>query len=377
MKATLKAGSAPTGRHNNPLSEEIRNEKIVHGLTIPILEQYNPKNDPRSHLTLYETRMEGHGHNENMLAKIFPSTLKPEALTWWSSLEEGSIKSYSQLVELFLKRFERSVKRKRPVSYLGFVVQQKNEDVRDFLIRFSSAVDEVEKHSVAVRVSQLYANTTNWRLRNLLSEEKITTEHRLEEICEKIVYAEHFQKNLLIRKHEDKGKGKGKAPVDQAEPMDVDPTDKPEPEEGQPKPFEKKNKNKFQNQERNDRDDGRPLPDRYNEYTPLTRPRSEILAFLSNKGYDIRWPRPMPNTKKTRTSNEYCEFHKGRGHTTKKCAFLKNEVEQYARNKLLDGFAVNVFDASRHERTEQARNERNNDRAPGATTSASSRRISR
>ena len=37
MKATMEARSAPTGRHNNPLSEEIRNEKIVHGLTIPVL----------------------------------------------------------------------------------------------------------------------------------------------------------------------------------------------------------------------------------------------------------------------------------------------------------------------------------------------------
>ena len=212
MKATLEARSASTGRHNNPLSEEIRNDKIVHGLTIPVLEQYNPKNDPRSHLTLYETRMEGHGHNENMLAKIFPSTLKPEALTWWSSLEEGSIKSYSQLVEVFLKRFERSVKRKRPVSYLGSVVQQKNEDVRDFLIRFSTAVDEVEKHSVAVRVTQLYANTTNRRLRFLLSEEKITTKQKLEEIYEKIVYAEDFQKNPPIRRNDDKNKGKGKEP---------------------------------------------------------------------------------------------------------------------------------------------------------------------
>ena len=92
-------------------------------------------------------------------------------------------------------------------------------------------------------------------------------------------------------------------PDDQAEPMDTDPTNKPDHHEEPKKPFEKKKK-KFQDRNRSDREDGRNPPDRYSDYTPLTRPRTEILAYLTKKGYDIRWPRSMPDSKKSRTSNE-------------------------------------------------------------------------
>lgn len=108
----VKAHEKVNLRAPNPLSSEIRKEKKHPDSTILNLEHYYGDSYPVGHLTRYGSKMETNGLNDNMKALNFSTTLFGEAKDWWTSLPEGSIKSYTDIVSLFLKRFEKAKKRK-------------------------------------------------------------------------------------------------------------------------------------------------------------------------------------------------------------------------------------------------------------------------
>ncbi|KAJ0455039.1 hypothetical protein HanIR_Chr15g0746711 [Helianthus annuus] len=60
-------------------------------------------------------------------------------------------------------------------------------------------------------------------------------------------------------------------------------------------------------------------------FTPLTKTPSEILATERAKGSFLRPPPIKPGPKAQ--PNEYCDFHKGFGHRTDDCMYLKREIE--------------------------------------------------
>lgn len=171
LSKMVKAHEKVTLRAPNPLCDEIRRERKCPNSTIPNLEHYYGDTCPVGHLTRYESQMETNGLNDNMKALNFCSTLFEEAMDWWTSLPNGSIKCYADIASLFLKRFEKAKNRKRSVEHLAGVIPKEHEDLRTFLDGFNTEVRQVEPHSVKERVRHLYANTYNNDLRRKLSNE--------------------------------------------------------------------------------------------------------------------------------------------------------------------------------------------------------------
>lgn len=62
-------------------------------------------------------------------------------------------------------------------------------------------------------------------------------------------------------------------------------------------------------------------------YTDLRHNRKEILASILHESYLI-WPEQARDTEYTRSSNEYCHFHRQTGHNTNDCTTLRNEIER-------------------------------------------------
>ena len=59
--------------------------------------KYNGVGDQRMHIVVFEELACIHLKDNDMLARLFPSSLGKEAFEWFYSLEDQSITSYSQL----------------------------------------------------------------------------------------------------------------------------------------------------------------------------------------------------------------------------------------------------------------------------------------
>ncbi|XP_022041064.1 uncharacterized protein LOC110943634 [Helianthus annuus] len=78
----------------------------------------------------------------------------------------------------------------------------------------------------------------------------------------------------------------------------------------------------------------------YDNFTPLTKTPSEILATERVKS---SFPRPPPIKPGPKSQpNEYCDFHKGFGHKTDDCIYLKREIEAAVKTGKLAHFVKEI-----------------------------------
>jgi Ni/Co efflux regulator RcnB len=94
-----------------------------------------------------------------------------------------------------------------------------------------------------------------------------------------------------------------------------------------PRPTKKKDKG--------DRSDCPSYKPKFNDYTPLTLPRSDILAILDE---EQPLPRPQSYRNKKKDEGSWCQYHRTRGHHTDQCKQLKDLIESKARQGELDNY---------------------------------------
>ncbi|XP_020589399.1 uncharacterized protein LOC110030814 [Phalaenopsis equestris] len=74
------------------------------------------------------------------------------------------------------------------------------------------------------------------------------------------------------------------------------------------------------------------------EYTPLNTSHANILMAIKDE-QAIKWPNPLkPNTG---NQEQYCHFHRSRGHTTEACKLLREEIERLIQQGYLGRFIEN------------------------------------
>ena len=66
---------------------------------------YDGKTDPVEHVSYYIQMMSLHTHNDALMCKVFPSSLRPIALRWFNGLRKGSIHSFAELIQEFGVQF--------------------------------------------------------------------------------------------------------------------------------------------------------------------------------------------------------------------------------------------------------------------------------
>ena len=97
------------------------------------------------HITRYIRHMEVLGASEEVMARCFPLYLSDLAALWFRQLETGSIRTWSELVDCFMRQLRVHVTRPKSVMTLASIKQRVGESIKDFLLRFNVTMTSVDR----------------------------------------------------------------------------------------------------------------------------------------------------------------------------------------------------------------------------------------
>ena len=124
---------------------QIRQEPFPKGFTLPRdTPKYNGATKPEDWLTDYTAAVGIAGGNKRVAVHYAPLMLKESARTWLNSLPEGSINSWLDFEEVFVRNFTGTYQRPGRPRQLSLCVQKKDESDRDYLTRWSSLHNSCE-----------------------------------------------------------------------------------------------------------------------------------------------------------------------------------------------------------------------------------------
>ncbi|XP_043694230.1 uncharacterized protein LOC122644934 [Telopea speciosissima] len=292
-QATLDAYSL-VGRH--PYPPEIMTAPLPVGFKPPPFDRYDGTIDPTDHINYFNTMMTMYDGTEIVSCRVFPSSLKGAATSWFSWLPPNSSTSFAQLCRAFVTHFQSSMKHKKTTVNLLSVKQRSDKSIRSYVSRFS-------KESLDVR--DLYEAIAHTTMSNGLAHEDLIKDlaqkptKSMVELLDRCNEFSNMEDVLQARKgNESKSETKRSSTGD------------------------RKDEKRTRTDRRAERTDRARSPD----YTPLNTSRKEILMQIQDGGY-IRRPRPM-QAGSSRNPNKYCLFHKDNGHDTEDCYQLKREIEE-------------------------------------------------
>ncbi|XP_061351307.1 uncharacterized protein LOC133296362 [Gastrolobium bilobum] len=132
------------GQYNDsPFVDEIVDAPFPKNLNLSEIPKYGGAQDPQVHLDAFDTAMYIKGIQEPLITRLFATTLKGVAKSWFSSLPAGSIRSFEELGGRFLLNFATSKKQPKSEFVLGKIKQQPGETLQKYLDRFKMAALQV------------------------------------------------------------------------------------------------------------------------------------------------------------------------------------------------------------------------------------------
>ncbi|GKV49152.1 hypothetical protein SLEP1_g55918 [Rubroshorea leprosula] len=262
----------------HPLNTNITLEPYPAGFRIPQLETYDGTKDPDDHLHAFYSCMQAQNASDALMCKIFPSTLRGNARTWYYSLPPRSISSYTEMASAFATKFSSRRLIRKTTSELMRVKQRDGESLKNYMSRFNDAVLEVSSFDQAVGITAVISCLKHDRFRDSLIKHAATTFSEVNDRSLKFITAEEY-----------------------ALAQNPPPTKNQNPEW---------------------RDDN---------------PSRKRIIGIKNK-MDLRRPGLMKAAAASRDHTRYCDFHQDHGHTTEQCNSLKFELESLAQKGMLNEY---------------------------------------
>ncbi|CAL1379514.1 unnamed protein product [Linum trigynum] len=273
---------------------------------IPPLPTYDGTADPDDHLNNYFTKMQLYNSTDATLCKVFPSTFAGVVLDWYHQIEEGRIEGFEQFAAMFLAKFASRKRRTLTVGALFKIKQKEGETLREFYERWipvAMAVKDVHPSVLGVILEEC---TTSEELCRALSKKDVVSTEDLDRRVQKVIVLEE----TLAARRADRRRSRG--------------------EEGEgvrrqaPNPRSTYVGAPFGSARKNDQ--GRPTP-RANPFTELNDSPKNVLQYVKDKGYHVRWPGPMRGQPNPQNLDRYYDFHRERGHNTVDWYQLKTELQ--------------------------------------------------
>ncbi|XP_050875847.1 uncharacterized protein LOC127079503 [Lathyrus oleraceus] len=84
----------------------VPNVKILMKFKVPDFEKYKGNSCPLSHLVMHARKMSTHTANDQLLIHYFQDSLSGAALKWYMGLDSGSVRTFNDLSEAFVRKYK-------------------------------------------------------------------------------------------------------------------------------------------------------------------------------------------------------------------------------------------------------------------------------
>ena len=102
----------------SPFTRHIERATLPRQFQQPAFILYNGNTDPVENVSQFNQRMAIHSKNEALMCKVFPSSLGPVVMRWFSGLKANFVDSYRQLTQAFGSHFVTNSRAPQPLSAL-------------------------------------------------------------------------------------------------------------------------------------------------------------------------------------------------------------------------------------------------------------------
>jgi hypothetical protein len=139
-----------------PLTERVKAYPMLDKFKMPRIKKYDGNGDPQEHLEAFREHLVLHGTPDEIACRAFPLTLKGVAKDWFTGLPPKSVGTFKELGRLFLTQFLATRKRKKDLTCLLTLRQDKEESLKDFMLRFNREkleVDTPDDKNVTLRLN--------------------------------------------------------------------------------------------------------------------------------------------------------------------------------------------------------------------------------
>ncbi|KAM1980518.1 hypothetical protein ACFX15_037119 [Malus domestica] len=121
-----------------PFTDEIEQAEPPREFSMPHFISFKWDEDSKRHLNHYRSVMILYQNNDDLMCKIFATTLQGEAQDWFYTLPPQSIRNFDKLSLVFTKEYSscRSIKKKS--DHLFDVKKNPKESLRNYVRRFKT-----------------------------------------------------------------------------------------------------------------------------------------------------------------------------------------------------------------------------------------------
>lgn len=280
-----------------PFTEEVMNVRISRRFKMPTIKTYDGTGEPYNHVRTFSNALLLQPASDALKCRAFPQTLAGMAQRWYSRLPRNSIGSFKELSTAFTSQFVSGRIHEKSSASLMQVMQGKNENLRDYIKRFTKETLNITDLDNKVAMVALKHGMSNDFFKMSLAKHPLENMIDLQQRASKYIKAEDSMRkgntstnggsndNSKKRKTEQEYDGKDKY---SRTGKDSDLTPKKNP--GQ----------------------------RFTEYSRLNAPRSQILMEIE-RDRDLRWSKPLITDPEKRNKDLYCRYHKDVGHNADDC----------------------------------------------------------
>ncbi|XP_068479118.1 uncharacterized protein [Phaseolus vulgaris] len=289
------AVETPVRRH--PFSETIIETPLPDNWKSLTIEKYDGSTDPDEHVAIYTTQISLYTWNDAILCRVFPTTLKGAALSWFTRLPPLSVDCFDTLIEKFGAQFATSRPHHLTSIALVNIRQEQNESLRAFMERFGRMALSIRNLSPEVSMHHMITALRPGPFADSLCKKPAVSLDELRRRAAKFMQMEE------LRDFRNQAR------------MDV-------------KNEKKTNEREAGYQSRRFREE--PRGRKFQQYTPLSTTRTRILQVI-----------PPPRKARTPDRADHskrCQYHKNHGHHTEECIALKDRIEELIQTGQLKRF---------------------------------------
>ena len=160
----------------SPFTRKIEGAKLPRRFHQPTFTMYNSRMDPVEHISQFNQRMTVHSKDEDLMCKVFPSSLGPMAMRWFDGLRLYSIDSFKQLTQAFGSCFITSSRVPRPLDSLLSLSMREGETLKAYSDKYWEMYNEIEGNYDDVAINTFKSGLlTEHGLRKSLTGKPVTS----------------------------------------------------------------------------------------------------------------------------------------------------------------------------------------------------------